>query len=477
MDLLKNWSLSIIYSCITPSAKSCTQRFIRRPVRTVGIVGILAALLHACSSVSEHKPTSLSLSSVDIRPQWESAWVQEAIANDPAAKNIVSGYVSGLSSAGYEARRQGVWISVGQYPVADNQGTVPIPAASLTKIATTLAALATWDPNYRFETLVGWQGQFDPRTGVVAGDLVIEGASDPLFVWEEAIALGNALEQVGVRQVTGDLVIAGGFNMNFETSPGASGALLKQALNASDWGYTVEVAYQNLPAGTPTPNVSIAGNVIVSAGSRKNRVNGWLIRHDSLPLVAVLKAMNIYSNNPMAEQMANMVGGPAAVTTKVEAVAGVNPGELRLVNGSGLGEANQMSPKAAVLMLQEIQDILRSHDYTISDIFPVTGSDGGTIVDRGLPANSVVKTGSLAVVSALAGVLPTEQKGLVWFSLINYGAGLDALRSRQDQIISNLEQQWGRSSVIPPELITTVVIGQAPYQFGNPDRNFVFSNP
>ncbi|MGB3570811.1 MAG: D-alanyl-D-alanine carboxypeptidase, partial [Phormidesmis sp.] len=114
--------------------------------------------------------------------------------------------------------------------------------------------------------------------------------------------------------------------------------------------------------------------------------------------------------------------------------------------------------------------------YTISDIFPVTGADGGTVSNRGLPANSVVKTGSLAVVSALAGVVPTEERGLVWFSLMNYGAGLDALRSRQDQIISALEQQWGKASGIPPELKTTVVIGQTPYQFGNPERNFSMLN-
>ena len=75
------------------------------------------------------------------------------------------------------------------------------------------------------------------------------------------------------------------------------------------------------------------------------------------------------------------------------------------------------------------------------------------------------------LLSALAGAMPTEDKGIVWFSLINYGAGLDALRSRQDQVISALEQQWGKASGIPPELKTTVVIGQAPYQFGTPERN------
>ncbi len=437
------------------------------------VAGIAGVLLGAWFGLGKwERVDALNLSAVDIRPKVEaSPWVKALISNDPAAKEIVAGYVSQLASAGYETQRQGVWVSVGQFPVADNQGTTALPAASLTKIATTLAALSTWEPSHRFETLVGWEGKFDAATGTISGDLVIEGGGDPLFVWEEAIALGSRLNQLGVRRVTGDLVIAGNFNMNFETSPSRSGVLLEQAFNVSEWDYEIEAAHQNLPQSVTPPQIAIDGQVRTDALSRRSQVSGWFIRHDSLPLVAVLKAMNIYSNNPMAEQMAQAVGGPAAVVNKVETATDITPGELKLINGSGLGETNQISPRAVVLMLQEIQKVLQAQNLTISDIFPVTGADGGTIVDRGLPANAVVKTGSLAVVSALAGAMPTEDKGVVWFSLINYGAGLDGLRSRQDQVISALEEQWGKASSIPPELKTTVVIGQAPYQFGSLERN------
>ena len=137
----------------------------------------------------------LNLSAVDIRPQWESAWIQSAIANDPAAKAIVGQYISSLSASGYNADRQGVWVSSGQYTIAESQGSTPRPAASLTKIAPTLAALSTWGPSHKFETWVGWRGSLDSTSssGVINGDLVIKGSSDPLFVWEEAIALGYAL--------------------------------------------------------------------------------------------------------------------------------------------------------------------------------------------------------------------------------------------------------------------------------------------
>ncbi len=442
---------------------------------SLGIIGssLLSGLLSlglglGLSSRGWQPSMSLNLSAVDIRPQWESAWLKNLIADDPVAKTIVSNYLSGLSSAGYLLDEQGVWVAAGQFPMAQHQGNIRKPAASITKVATTLAALETWGPAYQFETLVGWRGQF--KNGVIEGDLIVEGSHDPLFVWEEAIALGNALQQMGVRRVTGDLIIAGDFTMNFEPNAGNSGQMLKQAMNAADWDDPVLTAYQNLPPQTPQPAVQIDGQVKVSSMSLKSEVSGWLVRHSSLPLVAVLKAMNIYSNNAMAEQIAQTLGGPEVVMSESEAV-GVSASEISLTNGSGLGETNQISPRAVVTMLQEIQKILQVNRLTISDIFPIVGTDGGTVQNRNLPNNAVVKTGTLAVVSALAGAVPTEKKGIVWFSLLNYGSDLDGLRMRQDQVISAIEQQWGKAAAVPVELRTTVVIGQGAYRFGDQQRN------
>lgn len=421
------------------------------------------------------KMQGLDLASVDLRPNWESAWIRDTIANDPAANAIVSGYLSGLTASGYLGDEQGVWVSSGIYPLAQNQGDKLRPAASLTKVATTLASLSTWGPDHRFNTLVGFRGELS--NGVINGDLIVEGGDDPLFVWEEAIALADALQQVGIRRVTGDLIVAGNFTMNFEPDPGKSGLMLKQALNEADWDYEVEDAYQSFPAELPRPSIQIAGEVKRDPNSWQDKTDGWLVQHSSMPLVAVLKAMNIYSNNAMAQQLADTLGGPAAVVSQVESTAGVIPGELKLVNGSGLGEENQMSPRAAVTMFRQIQDELRPSNYTISDIFPIVGADGGTVQGRGLPKNAVVKTGTLAVVSALAGAMPTKDKGIVWFSLLNYGSGLDNLRNRQDDILTALEQQWGSADSIPPELQTSVRIGEAPYQFGDSQRNQLILPP
>ena len=418
---------------------------------------------------------SVDFADVDIRPTWESPWLQQRLAADPAAETILNGYITNLTDLGFSAGQQSIAIDVGRYPVARHQESRRLPAASLTKVATTLAALETYDINHQFETFVGWQGTI--TNGVLQGDLIVKGAYDPLFVWEEGIALGNTLQQLGIQEVTGSLVVVDQFVMNFNTDPLASGELLKQAINSATWGWEVEQQYVTLPPGTPKPTVQIQGPVkVASAAPTIEQASGWLVRHKSLPLAVILKAMNIYSNNVMAEMIATLSGGPANLV-KIAEKNGVPPGEISLINGSGLGEDNQLSARAVIVLMRAIQTRLQEENLNFADLFPVSGSDIGTLIDRTIPVNASVKTGSLAVVSALAGAFPTEQKGLVWFAIINYGSGLETLRARQDSLLTNLEKQWGKSSQVPPQIKATLQFNHPPYRLGDPKRNEIIQAP
>ncbi len=60
-----------------------------------------------------------------------------------------------------------------------------------------------------------------------------------------------------------------------------------------------------------------------------------------------------------------------------------------------------------------------------------------------MPVGTAMKTGTLREVSALAGVIPTRDRGLVWFAIINRGNGITGLRSQQDQILQELTKKWG----------------------------------
>ena len=100
-------------------------------------------------------------------------------------------------------------------------------------------------------------------------------------------------------------------------------------------------------------------------------------------------------------------------------------------------------------MFAAVQRYLQPHSLTIADLFPISGIDRGTIEDRRIPGAAVVKTGTLNDVSALAGVVPTRDRGLVWFSIINRGANLDGLRNQQDSLLQTIVSTWGNAPSRP----------------------------
>ncbi|PSN09177.1 D-alanyl-D-alanine carboxypeptidase [filamentous cyanobacterium CCT1] len=385
---------------------------------------------------------------------------------------IVADYVAGLRRQGWSVPDQGIWIQVGQSVVAEHRGSVLMPAASLTKLATTLAALQTWPLDHRFDTLVGLHGTLQ-SDGVLDGDLVIQGSGDPLFVWEEGIALANRLQELGIQRVTGEILVTGPFTMNFEEDQAESLVDLKQAMATSTWTWEARQAYANLAPGTPQPNLQIDGVARwIPTADLENVPIEWVVRHQSLPLVAILKAMNIYSNNVMAEMVAELVGGPAQVMAKATELAELPAGELSLANGSGLGVENQMSARVAVAMTVAMQRELSAQGFSVADVMPVAGEDVGTLIDRRLPLTAAVKTGSLAEVSALAGMVPTAEKGPVWFAIINKGWDIPDLRVQQDQLLQAIQAHWGAAEA-PAEMRTKVRMQTGPFRYGDPSRNQV----
>ncbi len=395
-------------------------------------------------------------------------WAVLSDSRDPEAEAIVQRYLKTLSELGLSPQDQGVWLQSGLFHLANNQGQTPLSAASLTKIATSLAALESWGPNHQFGTQLLTNGTV--QNGVLQGDLIVQGGGDPMFVWEEAIGLGNALNQLGIRQVTGDLVIAGNFVMNFDESPAKAGVWLKQALNAATWPESVSAQYAKMPPGTGKPSLTIAGNVRTATGT----VPGQLVlQHQSLPLWNLIKRLNVYSNNYMSESLAQQIGGPSVVIQRAAAAAGIDPAQIRLANGSGLGEENKISPQAASMMFAAIQRYASLHNLNIADLFPIAGTDVGTIDDRDLPRNAVVKTGTLNVVSALAGVVPTQQRGLVSFAIINRGSNLEGLRDRQDVLLRQLQQAWGAPTQRPIEISPIAPSRDELVRLGTMSRNLV----
>ena len=361
-------------------------------------------------------------------------------APDPRVAAIVADYLQDLTKKGLNSSQQRVLIETEWADLADHQGNLPASGASLTKIATTLAAVETWPLDHRFATRFYSTGEV--KNGVLEGDLIIEGEGDPLFVWEEAIAVGNGLHQLGIRQVKGDLIVTGKFAMNFQTDPLKAGELLKIGLNQSKWSKETQKAFQSLPSGTQAPQVKILGMVRASQIRPENAQ--LLLRHQSLTLTELLRQMNIYSNNVMSEMLAELLGGPAAVDAINTKITGVGAEEIQLINGSGLGVENRLSPRAVIEILKALDRKLANQPIKVADLFPVGGRDTkGTMQWRAIPKGVMIKTGTLAQVSALAGEIPTQERGKVWFVIMNAGSGnIEGFRNQQDRVLQALDQHW-----------------------------------
>jgi serine-type D-Ala-D-Ala carboxypeptidase/endopeptidase (penicillin-binding protein 4) len=371
---------------------------------------------------------------------------------DPTVQAIADRYLDRLVALGFDRTQQSLWIQTDDRLLAQWQGTQRLPAASVTKIATTLTALRVLGVDHRFTTEVGIVGTV--TDGVLTGDLVVTGDRDPMLVWEDVIAIGNALNAQGIRQVTGDLVVVGDFQMNFEEDAATSAEFLAIGLDSTRWTDEARSQYATLPSGTPAPQLAIGGIVRTTPASTKPANVKPLLTYASRPLVELLDQMNRYSNNIMAHSLADAAGGVSAIEQAVIAATGINPEEIQLVNGSGLGRENQLSPRAAVMMFQAIGQDLEPQGLTVADVAAVAGVDAGILQARSLPRHAVLKSGSLDAVSTIAGGIPTA-KGVIWLAVMNGGGDIEALRSAQEALITELEAYGGPTETIAPQLKPT----------------------
>lgn len=273
--------------------------------------------------------------------------------------------------------------------------------ASAIKLATALAALDAYGPQHRFVTVVWTDGVLDPQTGTIAGDLIISGR-DPSFYYEHAMLIAYELNRLGVRQVTGDLVVAPRFTMNFDPSTFRSGRKFRETLDAARRPATATRAWRearlalgDAKGAQTTPNVAVAGEVRVDsvpAGARP------LLTHRSSALVDVLKVLLCYSNNFMAERLGDMLGGVAGLSRYLIAKVGLDPHQLKLASTSGLG-INRLSARAMMKIYRALLAKLAEYKLSPVDIMPVAGIDPGTLQKRYAASPSrgsvIAKTGTL----------------------------------------------------------------------------------
>ena len=336
--------------------------------------------------------------------------------------------------------------------VIDSGSVGAFNPASNVKIATAYAVLKTFGPEYRFATTVYTDGSFDRESGTLYGNLYVTGR-DPVFGYEHAVSIANSLNRVGIKTISGDLIVTDNFAMNYSGASERAAASLLASLDASKrpaaatraWGsYLVNSGRYGKIVGTPSVTVNGASFV---QGMPTNVT--LVFTHESAPLREIVKATLCYSNNFLAERLGDMVGGPYAVSRVVVQNTGVKPNEFILASSSGLG-INRVTPIAMMKLLRTLRGELERNKMTFADIMPVAGVDKGTLENRfdtDFSTGSVVgKTGTLGNtdggVSSLAGEINTR-KGKLLFVIFNQRGNVSRFRSFQNYYVSLIQGQFG----------------------------------
>jgi D-alanyl-D-alanine carboxypeptidase/D-alanyl-D-alanine-endopeptidase (penicillin-binding protein 4) len=385
------------------------------------------------------------------------------------------------------------------------QAQRPVNPASVTKLLTTYAALDRLGPAWTWTTPVWLNGPV--RDGVLEGSLHIQGRGDPKLVPEKLWALLRRVQQLGVREIRGDIVLdqsafrlpegqAGDFDgeptrpynvrpaalllnlgvLSFSFTPDPATGLARVTQDpplahpapvasvplllgpCGDWrsalklepgppvrftgGYPASCGELNWPladlAPTTWPHRVLAAAWAGLGGQLTGSVRDGAAPVDrkpsfewaSPPLTEVVRDINKFSNNVMAQQLfltldAQAHPGQTAtldsarVTLWQWLVGRLGEPTLQgwvLDNGSGLSRDTRVTAQGLARLLQQAWDSPVMPELLAS--LPIAGLDGtlrrwagapapattpGRRTPTGGPGRAHLKTGTLRDVNALAG--------------------------------------------------------------------------
>ncbi|HEV7643870.1 MAG TPA: D-alanyl-D-alanine carboxypeptidase [Pyrinomonadaceae bacterium] len=366
--------------------------------------------------------------------------------------------------------------------VMDNASNFAFNPASNVKLITAYAVLKTFGPNYRYPTNVWTDGTIDTATGNLYGNLYVSGR-DPSFNYEHGVAIAEALNRLGIRNVNGDLVVTSSFMMNFNSSAARSGATLYNTLNTDGRSAAAVRAWQNYSINSgktfTVPSVTITGKVYEENVLPTNAK--VLFSHESAPLKDILKVTLSYSNNEMAQQLANSIGGTEAVERLNQTEQGIAPEELQLATASGLGY-NRVTPKAMMKVLRGLRNELARYRLKLEDVMPVAGIDPGTLANRFKAFNQVgsvvAKTGTLGNtdggVSTLVGETRCANGDILFFVIFNQKGGVKNYRNYQDTLVTTLQNNCGGAAPLgynSPGFATRMANTRVNYSAASRSRN------
>jgi D-alanyl-D-alanine carboxypeptidase/D-alanyl-D-alanine-endopeptidase (penicillin-binding protein 4) len=461
-----------------------------------------------------------------------------ALANaQPQAQTVVSlppAVAQALERAQLPADALSVYIAEAgaSTPRLLHREQVPVNPASLMKLYTTGAGLEILGPAYTWTTSVLTDGRVQNK--VLRGDLIIQGRGDPGLVLERVWLMLRQVQQRGIQEIRGDIVLdrsafevpegdPGEFDgepsrpynvqpdalmlnykaltLGFVPDPARrvaritsdarlAGVRLPERVPLSgaacgDWRgalkadlsnpaqirfgghYPAACGEQAWPIAYAQPasyNARLIGSMWRELGGRlSGHVRDGvtppeadrLLEFASQPLAAVVRDINKFSNNMMAQQLfftlglpppaggrqaaATMESAREQLTAYARRRSGCAEPELVIDNGSGLSRNSRSSVRCMAALLQSLWSSPVMPEFVSS--LPITGVDGtarrsnrqwGTALGR-----AHLKTGSLRDVAGIAGYVDgASGRRYVLVAIVNH-AGAQAARPVLDALV-----QW-----------------------------------
>jgi D-alanyl-D-alanine carboxypeptidase/D-alanyl-D-alanine-endopeptidase (penicillin-binding protein 4) len=397
--------------------------------------------------------------------------------------------------------------------------------ASLAKLLTTLAALDQLGPAWTWTTPVWLRGPVED--GVLDGSLVVKGSGDPKLVVERVWLLLRRVQQLGVREIRGDIVLdrsafaasqAGPADfdgeptrpynvqpdallLNFKSvtytfvpdaarglarvlvEPELAGTQVERSVRLStaaceDWRGVLKASFADAvhvrfggsyPSACGERAWTVAdadprsynarliealwrgiggglGGRVVDGAAPKDAEPSFELK--SAPLAEVVRDINKYSNNVMAQQLLLSLqlqrrpGVPATAEAARDTLrewllqrTGELPPGTVLDNGSGLSRETRLSAALLARLLQQAWNGPAMPELVSS--LPVNGLDGTLRRSRAMPGRAHLKTGSLRDVAGIAGyVLSDSGRRYVLVAIVNH-PNANAARPALDALV-----QW-----------------------------------
>lgn len=324
--------------------------------------------------------------------------------------------------------------------------------ASVSKVMTSLWAVAILGAGYRYETKV-----YTMPVSEGTYDVHIAGSNDPFYNREQFQFLLSELNQRGIKKIRTlsfdedfkylastrqSSVVVGHYGLDFPSMNVVESQLKTTVSNVTS-GYDAvvrrakEITGQELPAKL---DIKISEIKQVTAEQFANSpvseaVTTQELIQRSVPLNEILKEMNRSSNNYAANVIFESLGGAAMFQLFAKEKMNLEEAQIRFLNGSGdrhdyedgTFAYNEASCAAIIATVGTLKAELENQKHHLEDVMAVAGIDaeGEKSTVTGIYANEftsgalIAKTGTVSPAITLAGLASTEQ-GDVYFGSV-YG--------------------------------------------------------